>query len=193
MAGNSVTQLSLGGQTLGKALPNIAGKRPAPLSKRPGDPPNGFTATLTSSTATLTAVNLDNQMLLITADPASGLLMNNRFSTGDESYASPFDFDTTQPGVQVLAATAASTVVIHGGRGDAIVLGSEFSAASSLLAHFQVATDAVGSGSFFIDDSVRSTTGGYNLAKAGSGLGITTDDGGLNVTSRARRSRAASR
>src|SRR5262249_32892930 len=74
-------------------------------------------------------------------DPISGLLMNNRFAAGDEGYASPFDFDSTQPGVQVLAATAASTVQITGGNGDAIVLGSPISAASSLLAQFHVATD----------------------------------------------------
>src|SRR5262249_57796640 len=97
-------------------------------------------AALTGSTATFTATNLTNQKLIITADPGSDLLMNNRFAAGDEGYASAFDFDSTQPGVQVLTATAASTVVITGGNGDAIVLGSPSSAASSLLARFRVDT-----------------------------------------------------
>src|SRR5262249_28820085 len=123
-----------------------------------------------------------NQTLMITADPDSGLLMNNRWATGDEGYASPFDFDSTQPGAQVLAATAASTVVNTGGNGDASVLGSPFLAASSLLYPSPGTTDAAGSGSFFIDDSARSTATDYTVAKVSNGLGITTEDGGLNVT-----------
>jgi hypothetical protein len=180
--GIAVNKLDLGGQTFGPALPSIAGPRSKIPGDRPKDPPNGFDVTLTGSTATFTAVNLDNQTLIITADPESGLLMNNRFATGDEGYASPFDFDSTQPGVQVLAATTASTVQIQGGRGDAIVVGSPDSAASSLLARFQVNTDAAGSGSLFIDDSGRDTGANYTVDKAGSGLGVTTDDGALSVT-----------
>src|SRR5262249_56987728 len=56
------------------------------------------------------------------------------------------------------------------------------SAASSLLARFQVTTDAAGSGSLFIDDSARDTATDYTVDQVGNGLKITTDDGGLSVT-----------
>src|SRR5262249_14947824 len=84
--GVPVNMLNLGGQTFGPALPRIAGPRPTLQDSRPADPPNGFNATLTGSTATFTAVNLTDQTLIITADPQSGLLMNNRFAVGDEGY-----------------------------------------------------------------------------------------------------------
>jgi hypothetical protein len=69
-----------------------------------------------------------------------------------------------------------------GANGDAIVLGSTASAASSLLARFQVTTDAAGSGSFTINDGARPTGTNYRVQRNGNALGITTADSSLDVT-----------
>ena len=140
---------------------------------------SGWTATLTGNTATFTATSVANQTLQITVDPRTNLLMNNRFAVGDPGFNSPYDFDSTLPGDQTLAANATSTVIIEGAGGDSIILGSPRaplgSPASSLLAAFEIGSSD-GTGSLTIDDSVRSASATYTVAQAADGILFSTNE-----------------
>jgi hypothetical protein len=137
----------------------------------------GYTATLVGQTATFTAAELTDQTLQITEDLGSGFLMNNRFAAGDPGFASPFDFDSSIPGVQRLVASPASTIIVSNSNNDSILLGSDSSAASSLLAHILLGNTGP-AGGLGIQDGARVNRAAYTINSGG----ITTDDQAVNVT-----------
>ncbi len=167
-------------QDLGDPLPQLNSSI-ALFSAAPVVAQNGFDAVLAGTTATFTATSVANQTLIITVDPLSGLLMNNRFAAGDPDFASPYDFDSTQPGVQSLDASASSTVIVQGANGDSIVLGGRNAAASSLLATFELSTTD-GTGSVTVNDSASASGDLYFVQTGSGGLQIRTSDNSLNAT-----------
>ncbi len=116
-----------------------------------------------------------NDTLLITA--IGGLLSHNRFAAGDPGFASAFDFDSSMPGVQTLAADTASTVAINLGLGThTIILGGDHHAAA-LKAGFTVNNPTTNGNTLVVDDSAATAAGTVVVNAttiAGSGLQVTT-------------------
>jgi hypothetical protein len=127
------------------------------------------------TTATFTG-NASSDTLVLTEE--NGLLMHNRFASGDPGFASAFDFDSTQPGVQTLPASAASSVIINLGTGnETVILGTPDAPASALLAHVEIVNSGPGTDRLLIDDGARAQAVGYTV---NNGV-ITADDASLNV------------
>ncbi|MHB1425324.1 MAG: glycosyl hydrolase [Gemmataceae bacterium] len=194
VGGQPVSQLNLGGYTLGSndPLPSPEPSPPpalsasvasistaSPATVSPYASGSGWTATLNGSTATFLAGPSATQMLQITVDPKTGLLMNNLYAAGVAGFNSPYDFDSTQPGDQTLAASAVAKIIIENANNDSIELGSNSSPASSLLAHIVI--DNTGQANQLgIEDGARTTTATYTIDTNTSGS-ITTANQGLNV------------
>lgn len=73
-----------------------------------------FTATLAGATVSFTG---DGDTDTLTITESVGLLQHNRFTEGDADFNSDFDFDTSTPGDQTLAANSASIVNVSAGLG----------------------------------------------------------------------------
>src|SRR5262249_33694184 len=116
------------------------------------------------------------QTLQITEDPASGLLLNNRWAAGDPGFESPFDFDSTQPGVKRLPPSPPPPVIAANGNNDSSPLGSTTPAAAPLLASFLLANTGP-AGRLEVLDGARLARGVYTVNG-----GFTTDDQALNIT-----------
>jgi YD repeat-containing protein len=177
VGGQAASQLNLGGYTLGAPHLLLGAPPPPPPPTGPSNPLAGYTATLTGQTAIFSAATLTGQTLQITEDPATGLLMNNRFAAGDPGFNSPFDFDSTKPGDQTLAASAASTIIVSNSNNDSILLGDSSTPASSLLAHIILGNTGPAS-SLGVQDGARATQATYTVNTGG----ITTDDQALNIS-----------
>src|SRR5262249_52766080 len=160
--------LNLGGYVLGSMPPNLAGATLEPEESQVSAVTSapaalaGFTAQLTGNTAVFSAAQLTNQLLQLTVDPATGNLMHNRFSAGDPGFVSAADFDSVVPGVQPLAASDSSFVIVSNGNGDSVRLGSADSPASALKAAITVSNSGP-VGSLLIDDSVWPTASTYTV------------------------------
>src|SRR5262249_2676227 len=105
------------------------------------------------------------------------LLMHNR--TGDPGFVNAFDFDSTQPGVQSLAAATTSQVIVYTGSGqETINLGTATAPATALLARFTIHNE-LGGGNNQIprNDSASRTLTNFTINNAA----ITTSDGSLSV------------
>ena len=129
---------------------------------------SGTTATATGGTST------DHLVI----DVVGGLLEHSvnggAFST---------DWDSAAPGVQTLAANAASTVSIHVGSGDGstLLLGTSASPASQLVAHFLVVAPANTLDAVTIDDSAGTALNTYRVDTGPgtiTGAGINYDESG---------------
>ena len=105
-----------------------------------------FTATLAGTVATFTG-DADSDTIVITS--SGGLLMHNRFSAGDPGFNSNFDFDSTVPGDQTLAAIPSKTININAGAGNDVVI---LQGNTGLLNNFRYLPTAFGAG-MVVDDS----------------------------------------
>src|ERR1700761_3680462 len=91
------------------AIPSAGVSRRASIEKLEDRIAPAYVGSLTGTTATLSGDGASDT-LIITA--VKGMLSHNRFAAGDPGFASAFDFDSTTPGVQMLAADPASSVNI---------------------------------------------------------------------------------
>lgn len=169
-----VSQLNLGGPIFGPPLPNFAGVPLTKPVKATGSA--GWQAqTVNTNQVTLTATGAANQTLQITVD-ANGFLMNNRFAAGDPIFKSPYDFGL---GANQRLPASGATITIVDANSDPVILGSNNSPASTLLATIQVSTSD-GMGSLFINDAFRAKSAEYTIGPVNNGVAITA--AGLNVT-----------
>src|SRR5262249_37016642 len=120
---------------------------------------------------------LANQTLQIWKGEGIDLLLNNRFFADDPGFNSPRDFDSTKEGDQTLEASAASTIIVSNANNDSILLGSDSTSASEILAHVHIGNTGP-AGSLRIQDGARPNAASYTVNTSG----ITTADMGLNVT-----------
>jgi hypothetical protein len=112
------------------------------------------TSTVSGSTVTITGT-AGNDTIAI--DTSGGLLRNNLFALGVPGFASPFDFDTTLPGVQSVAVGPAVTVTINGlGGNDTITVGSA-SAPATTLGFNVTANGGAGTNTVTVDASGDTT------------------------------------
>lgn len=149
-----------------------------------------YTATFAGFTSTWAGNSSggSGDILIVTRDSGTGNLTHNRFVAGDVGFNSAGDFDSTVAGDQVLAASAASTVLITTGASslDQVriggSIGGQTAAASELLAVFGVTAGGTGQ-TVLVDDSTATTgrtftyasngitTSGVGVSFAGSGFG----------------------
>jgi hypothetical protein len=163
--------------SVGMAAPAAATFLPASTVsaavEAPLAPPNGlghtFAATLSGTTASFVG-NASSDTIVF--DAAGGFLRHNRFTAGDPAFVSNFDFDSTQPGEQRLAADVASSVNIDLGTGTDIVrIGTPSVPASAVLATFHVNNGDAGNDQLVIDDSA-SLTATQTLISANNVLAV---------------------
>jgi hypothetical protein len=129
--------------------------------------PDGTTATFTGDASSDTLV----------FSASGGLIEHNRYSAGDPGFTSDFDFDSTQSGVQTLAAASNSRIIVNLGSGsETVVLGTSIAPASDLLAQFTI-NNFNASDTLIIDDSSNTTALDYRV----DGDTITTTLGTLNI------------
>ncbi len=130
-----------------------------------------YAASLSGSAATL-AGDASTDHLVI--DVSGG---NLEYSINGGAFSS--DWDTSAPGIQTLAAAAASSVsiTVSSGAGSSVTLGTAAGPASQLLALFSVGASAGAHNSLAIDDSGSTTQNTYMLNTV-SGLISAT---GINV------------
>ncbi len=84
-------------------------------------------------------------------DPSAGYVLamvHNRATAGDPGFASDFDFDSTEPGVQFLPVSAANQILVDAGGGDNVIVigGSPVLspiAASQLLGTFDIRGEVI--------------------------------------------------
>ncbi|QDU22324.1 beta strand repeat-containing protein [Urbifossiella limnaea] len=130
---------------------------------------------LAGATATITG-DAVSDTLVVTVDTATAggpFLAHNRVTAGDAGFVSNLDFDSTLAGVQTLAATAASSLIISDlGDGDdalRIVRGSDGATGSGDV-DATVGIDNLGGDagdSITVDDSTRTTAATYTYNRVG--------------------------
>lgn len=145
-----------------------------------------YTATLAGTTATMMGDGGNDTLVF---SQMGGFLMHNRATAGDPGFNSDLDFDTTQPGDQMLSVAATSTVnIATGGGNDFVTIGTLASPASTLLATFQITNTGANGDQLIVDDSGSATPNAITLASnsvTGTGINVTyTGDllnGGVTV------------
>jgi hypothetical protein len=140
------------------------------------NPPPACTSTVSGSNAVMTCGATNDTVIF---DQSGGLLRHNRFTAGDFGFNSDFDWDSTLPGDQTLAAAVASTVTLDtDGGNDTTTIGSASAPASVVGGVFTIDTGA-GTDTINWDDAadviarivnVNATTAGVSIPSTGAQL-----------------------